>query len=217
MNEEKRRAFFTVLSQLKQKVILKWESDQLPKGLPENALALKWLPQDDILANPKTCLFISHCGLSSVNEAKYHGVPILGIPLFAEQIGNANNIVREGWAIQIPYVDVTEPILSQALNEILTNTTYRATVRQKSMLYRDRPTSPMDTAIFWTEYVIRHNGARHMKSDASTQYIWQATSIDVIAFLIVQIIVVWKLLKFLTIKLIKKLYSLLFSKKIKKD
>lgn len=75
LNEQKRQTFFTALAQLKQKIILKWESDTLPKDLPKKALALKWLPQDP--KDPKTRFFISHCGLGSLNEARYHGEPTL--------------------------------------------------------------------------------------------------------------------------------------------
>lgn len=56
----------------------------------------KWFPQSDILAHPNTKLFISHCGLGGVNEAKFHGVPILGMPVFGDQPRNLAAIVRDG-------------------------------------------------------------------------------------------------------------------------
>jgi len=45
--------------------------------------------------------------------------------------------------------------------------------------------SPLNTAIFWTEYVIRHGGAPHMRSAALDLAWYQYLLIDVIAFLLV--------------------------------
>lgn len=44
------------------------------------------LPQD-VLGHPNTKAVVSHCGLHSVNEAAYHGVPLVGIPFQMEQVG----------------------------------------------------------------------------------------------------------------------------------
>jgi glucuronosyltransferase len=54
-----------------------------------------------------------------------------------------------------------------------------------SRAYQDRPMSAMETAIFWTEYVIRHGGARHMRSAALGLAWYQYLLIDVIAFIVV--------------------------------
>jgi glucuronosyltransferase len=45
--------------------------------------------------------------------------------------------------------------------------------------------SPLNTAIFWTEYVIRHGGAPHMRSAALDLAWYQYLLIDVIAFVLV--------------------------------
>ena len=57
--EEMLKAF----SRVKQKVILAYEPEKL-KGfnVPENVLALDWLPQNDILGHNKTRLFVTHAG-----------------------------------------------------------------------------------------------------------------------------------------------------------
>lgn len=79
MTAEKAQMFFNVFSKLEQKIIWKWESNEIPANKPENVHMLKWLPQSDLLAQPQVRFFISHCGSGGVFEAKYHGVPILGM------------------------------------------------------------------------------------------------------------------------------------------
>lgn len=196
---------------------MKWEDNGIPAGKPDNVFTSAWLPQDDILAHPSIRLFISHCGAGGVGEAKYHGVPILGMPFFADQPENVKAIVAEGWALELPYDQITETTLTEALNEILTNKTYAENVKQISRLYRDRPLSALDTAVYWVEYVLRHNGARHLKSEAVDLNFIQKNSLDVIACLVIAIVLLWKLLKFVFLIVWRLCCSKSKTKKVKKN
>ena len=70
----------------------------------------------------KTRLFISHGGLFSTLEATYHGVPILGVPVFADQSSNVDLVVHEGYGEFIEWDDLTEELLHSKLQLLLTNT-----------------------------------------------------------------------------------------------
>jgi glucuronosyltransferase len=179
---------------LKERVILKWDSDDL-ENKPSNILISKWLPQDDILAHPKIKLFISHCGYGGVIESKFHAVPIICIPFGGDQIGNALKIIEESWGLKINYDDLTEETLSAAINEVLTNSKYAQTVQRLSLLIRDRPMSALDTAVYWTEYVLRHHGAPHLHYPGADLNFFQYNSIDVILFLIGVVYLIIKILK----------------------
>lgn len=37
-----------------------------------------------------------------------------------------------------------------------------------SSLHKDRPIEPLDLAVFWVEYVMRHKGAPHLRLAAMT-------------------------------------------------
>lgn len=52
--------------------------------------------------------FYSHCGLLSTTEAVYHGVPIVGMPVFGDQPANAAAIEESGFGVQIPIADLTK-------------------------------------------------------------------------------------------------------------
>jgi hypothetical protein len=77
MPEETKKVFLNVFSRLKQRVIWKWETEEM-EGLPPNVMLKKWLPQQDILGHKNIKLFITHGGLLSTQEAIYHGVPLIG-------------------------------------------------------------------------------------------------------------------------------------------
>lgn len=68
---------------------------------------------------------------------------------------------------------------------LLLDFSYKENAMAVSRAFRDRPMSPLNTAIFWTEYVIRHRGAPHMRSAALELSWYQYLLLDVIAVLFV--------------------------------
>lgn len=117
--QETLNTLLKVFATLKQRIVMKWESEVL-EGKPENVFVGTWLPQDDILAHPNVKIFISHCGLGGVTEGKHHGVPIIGLPVYGDQDKNADNVVEEGWGIRLDIMALTENALKDAINNILT-------------------------------------------------------------------------------------------------
>lgn len=62
--------------------------------IPQNIFAYSYVPQLEVLQN--TDLFITHCGMNSVNEAMGLGVPMLAMPVINDQIANAKRIAELG-------------------------------------------------------------------------------------------------------------------------
>ena len=56
-------------------------------------------------------------------------------------------------------------------------------MKKMSAISKDEPESPLDRAVWWTEYVIRHNGAKHLRSSALDLAWYQYLLLDVAAFL----------------------------------
>jgi hypothetical protein len=52
-----------------------------------------------------------------------------------------------------------------------------------STLAKDEPASPFNRAVWWAEYVLRHNGAKHLRSAAFDLAWYQYLLLDVAAFL----------------------------------
>ena len=76
MSENKRKTFLSVFRRLKQKILWKWETETM-EGLPDNVKLSKWLPQQDILGHPNTCVFITAAGQSSSQETLCHKTPVV--------------------------------------------------------------------------------------------------------------------------------------------
>jgi glucuronosyltransferase len=66
---------------------------------------------------------------------------------------------------------------------------YIENARRTARIFRDRPQSALDTAIFWTEYVLRHDGAPHLQTAAVELGWYQYLLLDVIAFILGTILV----------------------------
>ena len=79
------------------------------------------MPQQDLLGHPKIRLFITHGGLNSKQEAVYHGVPFIVMPVFADQPINAQKAHDDGNAIRLYWDNLTEEILYDAIQRILTD------------------------------------------------------------------------------------------------
>ncbi|XP_076275158.1 UDP-glycosyltransferase UGT5-like [Rhynchophorus ferrugineus] len=189
MPEDRKKILVNVLGRLKQKVIWKFEED-LP-GKPSNMLIKKWLPQQDILAHPNIRLFITHGGLLSIIETIYHGVPILAIPVFGDQPANAERAVYSGYALKLDYHgnDFTEKRLNSLIDELLNNPKYKDNAQRTSKLFHDRPMKPLDTAVYWMEYVVRNNGARHLRVGGINLPWYQYYLVDVALFVLVPLLI----------------------------
>jgi glucuronosyltransferase len=185
MPENYRKLFLNVFSKLKQRVLWKWETETM-EDLPPNVKLSKWVPQQDVLGHKNIRVFITHGGLGSTTEAIYHGVPLIGIPLLGDQVSNMVKAAEKGFALpHLEFSELTEEMLLDAINTALNVPSYRETAQKLSSIFRDQQTQPLDRAVYWVEYVLRHKGAVHLRSAARDLNYIQYFSIDVMAVLLV--------------------------------
>jgi glucuronosyltransferase len=181
---EQREAFVNVFKKLKIKVLWKYENDTLPNK-PENVMISPWIPQRDILAHPNIKLFITHGGLLGASEALTEGVPVLGIPIFGDQRMNMNLGIAKGYALALDFDDVSEESLTVALDTILNDHKISQRAKEISKIFTDRPMSPQQNVVYWVEYVVRHKGAKHLRSAGLELSYAELYSLDVYGALIV--------------------------------
>lgn len=71
----------------------KIKPDSLGK-IPSNIYAYSFVPQIEVLQHSD--VFLTHCGMNSVNEAMELGVPMVAMPFVNDQISNAERIIQIG-------------------------------------------------------------------------------------------------------------------------
>uniref|UniRef100_A0A8C5NSV0 UDP-glucuronosyltransferase n=1 Tax=Junco hyemalis TaxID=40217 RepID=A0A8C5NSV0_JUNHY len=154
-----------------------------PPNLPKNVKLVKWLPQNDLLAHPKTRAFITHGGSHGVYEGICNAVPMVLMPLFGDQMDNAKRVESRGAGLTLNILEMTSADISNALKAVINDKTYKENIQRLSDLHLDRPIHPLDLAVHWVEFVMRHKGAPHLRPAAHDLNWVQYHSLDVIAFL----------------------------------
>uniref|UniRef100_A0A8C3R192 UDP-glucuronosyltransferase n=1 Tax=Cyanoderma ruficeps TaxID=181631 RepID=A0A8C3R192_9PASS len=154
-----------------------------PPNLPKNVKLVKWLPQNDLLAHPKTRAFITHGGSHGVYEGICNAVPMVLMPLFGDQMDNAKRVESRGAGLTLNILEMTSNDISTALKAVINDKKYKENIQRLSDLHLDRPIHPLDLAVHWVEFVMRHKGAPHLRPAAHDLNWVQYHSLDVIAFL----------------------------------
>ena len=91
------------------------------KTLPENISVFSHLDQIAVLEQAD--VFISHCGMNSVSESLYFGVPLIMMPQTSEQKGVAERVFQLGAGIKLNNTDETS--ILDSVNEIFCNSSYK--------------------------------------------------------------------------------------------
>ncbi|VEN46982.1 unnamed protein product [Callosobruchus maculatus] len=181
--EKLRKVLIEAFAELPYKVLWKFEADDLP-GKPENVLIGKWIPQQDVLAHPNVKVFVTQCGLQSVEEAVARGVPMVGMPFIADQTRNIQRLSEEGAAVGLEHTTLTKEEFKNAIFEVVNNPKYKQNVKRLGEIWVDHPLPSLNRTIWWIEYVIRHKGTKHLRSPTADVSWFEYLLIDVILVLL---------------------------------
>ncbi|XP_052387849.1 UDP-glucuronosyltransferase 2A2-like isoform X1 [Carassius gibelio] len=174
---------------LPQKVIWRYTGKR-PSTLGNNTLLVDWMPQNDLLGHPKTKVFIAHGGTNGLQEALYHGIPVIGIPLFFDQYDNLVRLQVRGGAKIVTLTTLDKYTLHTAIQEVISEPSYRLSMQRLSHLHRDTPVKPLDSALFWIEFVMRHKGAAHLRSVSYKLPWYSYYSVDVAVTLFAVVLII---------------------------
>ena len=144
------------------------------------------------------------------------------MPFGTDQVLNIGRATGAGFAVKLDWKDVTQENLSQAIQDLLHNSrylisnrfcisskiktrktfaiSYKTTVKKLSGLFRDQIEPPLERAVFWTEFVLRHNGTNHLRLGSVDLAPYQRNLVDVYFILTLCAIVPLLLIYFLVRK-----------------
>nr|BAA24692.1 UDP-glucuronosyltransferase [Felis catus] len=181
--KEKAMEIADALGKIPQTVLWRYTGTP-PPNLAKNTILVKWLPQNDLLGHPKARAFITHSGSHGIYEGICNGVPMVMLPLFGDQMDNAKRMETRGAGLTLNVLEMTSEDLANALKAVINDKSYKENIMRLSSLHKDRPIEPLDLAVFWVEFVMRHKGAPHLRPAAHDLTWYQYHSVDVIGFLL---------------------------------
>ncbi|VDO23153.1 unnamed protein product [Haemonchus placei] len=163
------------------------ESETELFGAHPNIRRMKWVPQNDLLADERLSLFITHAGMNSIIEATFAGKPMVAIPLFGDQFLNAKNLRRRGLAIVIERNKLTKDTLIAAIREALSpGSSYARKAAVVAQQLHGRAAAAREELSRWVKLVAEEGQMDHLLLRARDLSFIQYHCLDIIAFLLAQ-------------------------------
>lgn len=154
----------------------------------EEVLLREWLPQNDLLGCGRIAVFVTQGGYLSMQEAAYHSVPVIAVPLslgqeeisqFAEDQGRGL-VVRKETLLAGQH----QPLLQALMKVVVANSTgFKAQARLVAARLKAHPRSPGEQAADWVAYALaspRGSGS-FLHTQGQDCHWWQIMLLDVAA------------------------------------
>ena len=191
LNDATIDTLFSAFSKLKQTVVMRFPDgiEAARKKASSNLHLVSWLPQNDMLGHNKTVAFVTHCGNNGLYESIYHGVPMVGVPIFADQFQNAFRVVNHGYGTRVESFDkLTENEFHEAVREVTENRKYLYKVKHASAIIQSQKMLPKEKLAYWVDHVMKFGGA-HLRPASQDLPLFKMFMLDVFAFLLLMLIV----------------------------
>jgi len=164
---------------------------------------VRWLPQRDLLYQANVKLFITHGGYNSLVETAQAGVPMLLMPLFGDQQGNAKRAVRHQVGLELDKSQLDAKTISEKMNTILNDPKYTQRTSKLSKFMQNKLIANEDAIVLQVEKLARRRWWPMVQSRNLT-YV-QLFCLDIIFSTILFLITII----FISIKLIRYVISLI--------
>ncbi|XP_060236835.1 UDP-glucuronosyltransferase 2B31-like isoform X2 [Meriones unguiculatus] len=107
-----------------------------------------------------------------------------------DQYDNVVHMKAKGAAVRLDFLTMSSTDLLNALKTVTNDPSYKQNAMRLSRIHHDQPVKPLDRAVFWVEYVMRHKGAKHLRPAVHDLSWVQYHSLDVIGFLLACVVTV---------------------------
>lgn len=124
--------------------------------------------------------FVTHGGMLGTSEAVYCGVPMVVTPIYGDQYTNGAAIENRKIGKIVEYETISVKTITTAIEYALLTETKENAVKV-SYEFRNRPKSPIETAVWWIEHVATTDGLSLGKSKYKHLSTFVAYSFDIYA------------------------------------
>uniref|UniRef100_A0A914Y2C4 glucuronosyltransferase n=1 Tax=Panagrolaimus superbus TaxID=310955 RepID=A0A914Y2C4_9BILA len=148
--------------------------------------------------------------MNSVMEGAAKGVPMICVPLFADQNRNSLMLHRRGMAIKLEKTQLTKQNIMDKIKEIITNKKYAKNAKLLSKMIAAKPTKAEERVVKYAEFAAQFGDTGTLQIEGRHQSFIVLYSLDIISFLVTVIalivgVLIWgvkKALNFLKRKLL---------------
>jgi hypothetical protein len=197
------RQFCEALRQLRRGLRVVWKLRDASLCVDDRIRTLPWIPQNDLLADSRVRLFVTHGGLNSIVESVYHAKPVVVVPISLDQPANAAMAEHKGFGIRVELSDPDFPVkLAASVHRIVDDPSYTGHVQLLSKILRDKPNTAAERTSFMIDHVLKYGDA-HLRTGAFDLSIAQFIMFDIFAFIVllaavvisVGVLIGWLILK----------------------
>ena len=118
--------------------------------IPPNIYAHSFVPQTEVLRHAD--VFLTHCGMNSVNEALSSGVPMVAIPFINDQVTNAARLTELGLARRVRSFPSSGRQLLRTVREVAADSEMKARAEEMRSMIEKQP--GMDSIVKRIEYIV---------------------------------------------------------------
>ena len=171
---------FSALGNMNVRVILKLKNTSV--SLPKNFMAMGWVPQVDLLASGKLDLFISHCGNNGRIELSYYNVPVLCVPLFADQLLNSEIIKFKKFGDSFLKEEIVDEktVIDKVEYMLESKNKFKSNLEAMSYIVKNDPARAKDKLLFYVDYLEKFGNLDFLHNQIlRKQHFWEIYNLDV--------------------------------------
>lgn len=146
------------------------------------------------------CSYISQrfdAGIFGMQEAIHWAVPMVFIPVYADQFRNAKRGVDIGIGEMLSFHDISVENVFGKLNRVLNDHGYSQRANLVSEQFRDNLVDPMVESMYWIEFIARHKHNYPVLKPNAPNVPWFIYSYsDVLLAVIIALYITFKFIKY---------------------
>ncbi|XP_018801485.1 PREDICTED: UDP-glucuronosyltransferase 2B33 [Bactrocera latifrons] len=165
----------------------------IPSTGRKNLYVGKWLKKSNILAQNKVIGVITSGSHMEVQEAIYHGVPIIAVTNTLQPPSIATRVQSLGIGLRVDLKSGAEKLQS-AISALATKPQFTENVKSRQVAFRNRPQNPLEEALWWIEHVMEHpkeSDCLHSQAVVETSFfaLHSLDAMSVLLFMLVMFLV----------------------------